>query len=197
MKGVIISALAKAIVNKLTGGEVAAVLENSKLLGRLKQRARRLLGKPAPAAESKHAAADKMKEGIQTDFPNAVLQRFGCYFFILMKWLEVQDGKSFTNADLISIFEKAVAAGMMQGDNAFIIRPVDLMNMALGRNVYCDITRDLPEPPANGTAIRRLVRGTAGETHFTLQIAGVEWDTLDPQRAAAASWRFDSFRVPV
>ena len=187
----------KELIQKISGCAYDPVLKIVTLLKRVISLVKKLFEKSAPAAEGKYTAAGKMKEGIQTDFPNAVLQRFGCYFFVLMKWLEVQDGKSFTDADLISIFEKAVAAGMMQGDNAFIIRPVDLMNMALGRNVYFDILRDLREPPACGTAIRRLVRGTAGETHFTLQIAGVEWDTLDPQRAAAASWSFHSFRVPV
>ena len=138
-----------------------------------------------------------MREGIQTNFPNEALRRFGCYFFILMKWLEVKNGMSFTDEMLLEIFERAVAAGIMNGDNAFINRPVDLMNMALGQNSYRDIRRDLSDAPADGTAIRRLVRGTAGETHFTLQISGKEWDTLDPARPAAATWSFHSFRVPV
>jgi len=137
-----------------------------------------------------------MREGIQSNFPNEVLRRFGCYFFILMKWLTVKNGTAFSDDDLINIFERAAAAGMIQANNAFINRPVDIMNMALGQNVYRDIQRDLREPPADGTAIRRLVRGN-GETHFTLQIEGVEWDTLDPTRAAAQTWSFDTFRVPV
>jgi len=61
-----------------------------------------------------------MREGIQTNFPNEALRRFGCYFFILMKWLEVKNGMSFTDEMLLEIFERAVAAGIMNGDNAFI-----------------------------------------------------------------------------
>ena len=138
-----------------------------------------------------------MREGIQTNFSNEVLRRFGCLFFIYMKWLEVKNGMSFTDSELLEIFERGVAAGMINGDNAFINRPIDLMNMALGQNAYRDILRDLKEAPADNTAIRRLVRGNNGETHFTLLIDGVEWDTLDPTRAAAATWTFDTFRVPV
>ena len=138
-----------------------------------------------------------MRQGIQSGFPHEVLRRFGCYFFTLMKWLEVKDGVEFSDDDLLRIFKTSVSGGLINGSNAFINNAVEVMNRALGMRKYRDIRRDLKEAPADGTAIRRLVRGPAGETHFTMQIEGVEWDTLDPSRPAAKTWSFDSFREPV
>ena len=136
-----------------------------------------------------------MEEGIQTNFPHEVLRRFGCHFFLLMKWLEVKHGLRFSNGDLLRIFQEVAAVNLVSSNNAFVKNAVGLLNHVLGENVYKCIHRDLEHAPADGTAIRFLVRGN-GETHFTLQINGVEWDTLDPQRLAAKTWSFDSFRVP-
>lgn len=156
----------------------------------------RLAVVPAADKDSKKIVAAGMREGIQTDFPHEVLRRFGCYFFALMKWLEIKNGARFSNEGLILVFESAQAAGFIRGDNAFVVNAVALLNLALGQNLYTDIRRDLSKAPPDGTAIRRLVRNSGNETHFTLQINGVEWDTLDPARPAAGTWSFHSFRVP-
>ncbi|MCL2381344.1 MAG: DUF261 domain-containing protein [Treponema sp.] len=146
---------------------------------------------------TKETTASTMREGIQTNFPHEVLRRFGCYFFVLMKWLEVKNGMRFSDDDLLRIFERAAVKGLINGADAFVRNAPALLNLGLGSSTYADVRRDLRYPPADGTAIRRLVRGGYGETHFTMQINGVEWDTLDPARAAAKTWSFDSFRVPV
>ena len=138
-----------------------------------------------------------MKQGIQSGFPHPALRASGCYFFALMKWLEVKNGMDFTDGDLIRIYETAGRKGMLNPNNAFINDAAAVLNLALGKNAYRDVRRDLREPPADGTAIRRLVRNNGRETHFTVQISGVEWDSLDPARPAAKTWAFDSFRVPL
>ena len=138
-----------------------------------------------------------MKQGIQTNFPHDALRRFGCYFFSLMKWLEVHDGAAFTNDDLLRIYNEAGRNGLLRASDCFIQDAVGLLNFALGGRKYRDIQRDVRTAPPSGTAIRRLVRNGERETHFTVQIAGIEWDPLDPTRAAAKTWAFHSFRVPV
>ena len=138
-----------------------------------------------------------MKQGIQTNFPQEVLRQFGCYFFSLMKWLEVTDGAAFSNDDLLRIYQEAGRIGLLRASDCFIQDAVGLLNFALGRRKYRDIQRDVRAEPPGGTAIRRLVRNGERETHFTVQVVGVEWDPLDPARAAARTWAFHSFRVPV
>ena len=139
-----------------------------------------------------------MREGLQSNFPHPVLQRFGCYFFILMKWLTLRNGKQLNDQDLIAIFEEAGRRGILNPENSFIQRPVDLMNLALGFNGYRDLLWNVDLPP-DGTAIVRLVRPAerGGGTHFIIKINGQPWDTLDPTRPAAATWNFDSYRLPV
>jgi len=113
-----------------------------------------------------------------------------------MKWLTIKNGKMFNDPDLILIFEEAGRRGILNPENCFIQRPVDLMNLALGFNGYRDLLWNV-ELPLDETAIIRLVRGTAGETHFVIKIGGQLWDTLDPARPAAATWNFDSYRLPI
>ena len=145
----------------------------------------------------KQRKSGAMKEGLQSNFPHPVLQRAGCLFFSLMKWLEVRDGMSFTDQDLIRIFDEAATQGILVRETGFMNDSVRMLNLALGRNKYRDVRRDLAGVPPGGTAIRRLVRNGGRETHFTLQINGAEWDTKDPSRPAAKTWTFDSFREPV
>jgi len=184
------------ILSKLEAASLVCLIKS--MLKALIQKAIYLLDANSDAApESEAEKCAGMREGIQTNFPNEVLRQFGCHFFVLMKWLEVKHGMRFSDDNLISIFETAAAAGFIRNDNAFVLNDAALINHALGFNAYMAILRDLREAPADGTAIRRLVRGTKGETHFTLQIEGIEWDTLDPARPAAKTWSFHSFRVPV
>ena len=138
-----------------------------------------------------------MREGLQTNFPHEALRRSGCLFFSLMKWLEIKDGMSFSDEALIGVFNRAAEAGILNPANCFINNSVSLLNLALGRDKYRDVVRDLKRAPVDDTGIKRLVRNNGVETHFIMFIGGRDWDTKDPRRAAAKTWSFHSFREPV
>jgi len=134
-----------------------------------------------------------MPEGIQGDFPEDNIRQWGCHFLSLMKWCEVVHGEVFTIDRLLNIYNRAVEANLMQ-PNTLVLDSVALVNNVLGRQEYRGQMRDLKERPPVYAVLVRLTRPQGG-THFVMDIEGKIWDTLDPQRPAASTWQFDSYRV--
>ena len=138
-----------------------------------------------------------MHQGIQSGFPHMVIRNNGCYFLTLLKWLEMKDGMSFNNEQIIHIFNVVASAMFIDRPNAFVRHPVEIVNFALGRRKYTRLIRDISARP-NELCIVALTRPQDNGTHFILQEAnGTTWDSLNPARPAAATWRPSSYRLLV
>jgi hypothetical protein len=147
------------------------------------------------ACESEKAvdnvAVPCMPQGIQTNFPLDALRVFGCYFFCLLRWAEIVSGKHFTNEDIIRLYNDACAKGLVNKDNSFVNNATALLNFLIGRNKYKDV-KPFESQPDSDLYIIRLVK--PGKTHFVLCHEGEIWDSLIPDRPAAAGYKPNLFR---
>ena len=144
-----------------------------------------------------------MKQGIQTNFPDADLKAAGCHYFALMKYLEIKHGVIFSLENLTNYFKAALKEGTMGfspadklrgvGDNCNVLDAPGLLNMVLKEKVYTKYQRDIKTRPDDDLCIVRLVK--PGITHFITDYKGMTFDPLNPMRAAALTYTVDSYRI--
>jgi hypothetical protein len=136
-----------------------------------------------------------MNQGIQATIEHDVIRKSGCYFLTLLKWLELEDGMSFNEQRILDIYKMCADANFIIDSNAFVKNAVSIVNLALGYNKYQGMRRDIKEKP-DGLCIVALTRPSGG-SHFILDDNGTTWDSLPPDRPAAATWSPDSYRLLV
>ena len=135
-----------------------------------------------------------MRQGIQTNYPDERLKKWGCYFFALMQWAERITGQNQQDY-AVNLMREAERLALISPE-IDILKPVDLLNFFIGgypsiRFTSCEFRK---EPPDN--QIRYIVcLKKPNYMHFVLSDEGEIWDALDPARPSAKDYRPDSYRV--
>jgi len=132
-----------------------------------------------------------MRQGIQDDFPDSMLQEYGCYFFCLLEWSERITDEPVMDREIIPIFDYCLSKGWIEED-CFIINPVAILNHCIGRNVFRSVCKS-GEMPKEGICVVYIKR--PGHGHFVLEEDGERWDSMNPNRPAAALYSVDSYRL--
>ena len=133
-----------------------------------------------------------MKQGIQTNFPHPVLQKYGCYFFCLCRWAEMLGRNEFTVSDITQAFEYCKNAGWIEKD-CFVVNPVAVLNYCQNKKAFKTVSL-VNNQPTEG--IFAIYNKKPGHGHFTLGTnKGIVWDSLDPNRPGIKDYQIDSYRV--
>jgi len=149
---------------------------------------------PEPAPEKPAPdAGGKMPEGIQRDFPHAILRKYGCYFFALLRWAQELSGAhgDLSNMNIVSLFLDAQRQMMPNPkgpgvipiitQTAFVSDPVRLLNFLAGRAAVSRVslwTNDFAHPAPDLPIFIRREAHPAHGAHFLLDIGGRRWDSL-------------------
>lgn len=135
-----------------------------------------------------------MKQGIQADFPHRNLQKYGCYFFALLRWAELLRGKEYdNNQQIIDMFDICNKAGWIE-DDCFVVNPVAILNQAVSTADFKTLFRT-NKPPTDVQYFIAYMKKPE-HTHFVLwNQQGKLWDSLDPNRPGGLNYVVDSFRV--
>ncbi|MDR2914904.1 MAG: DUF261 domain-containing protein [Tannerella sp.] len=146
-----------------------------------------------------------IKQGIQTNFPDERIQKWGCYFLCLVKWAQEITGEEFTIDKICAERNEAEQKGYVDDEMTVINAPA-LLNQLTRSNMFSTVRRQSTEPQDE----RYIVCLTKpGYTHFVFEKKWIEspfgggapinahfrWDSLDPHRPAAAQYEVDSYRV--
>lgn len=138
-----------------------------------------------------------MKEGIQTNFPHEMINKYGCYFLCLIKWAELLlknncIDKTHSEKEIIEYYNLFVEKGYMEKD-CFILNPHLIIDYILyDVDEVSEIVLS-KEKPNKDIFIAYLKKPNYG--HFILYNKGKTWDSLDPNRAGVKDYKIDSYRV--
>jgi len=141
--------------------------------------------------EGNLSSAKRLREGIQVGFPHDALRRWGCYFFVLLRWSEEITGRGVREEDIVPLFERASAQTMPEPNdpsrripvvtkNCFVNDPVRLLNFLAGETAVRKVslrTNDRGHPiPTERIFVAREKHPRHG-AHFVLVIDGQRWDS--------------------
>jgi len=146
-----------------------------------------------------------LKEGIQTSFKHEELQKYGCYFFSLLRWCELirlsslsdelkKLYRGFEDDEIINIFLACKNRGYI-GSNAFIINASEVMNYVLGEKLFSGVSITSQRPDRQQLFLTRF-RKSPNLLHFVLSSPTefVLWDSWMP-RVDLERHPVDSYRV--
>jgi hypothetical protein len=140
-----------------------------------------------------------MPQGIQTDFTHyPELRTFGCFFFTLLKLVEIKTGITFSNEEIVSIFERCKAAGFIT-NNSFIQSSVKVFNKAAGNWLVDDFIRHTPDTgiPTDEVYIIDMRKSANVPQHFVLASGGkIIWDSWRPA-AGDTEFSVNNYRTMV
>lgn len=135
-----------------------------------------------------------MREGIQLELKDAEVNEYGCYALCIIRWAEMEtfigNFDAFSDNDILKIINHARQNGII-GPECFVNNPVSLFNIAAGT----DFKTQCIKTTAPGKPISICCNKKPMYTHFTLWADGKTWDPLPPNRAGAAAYKPDSWRV--
>jgi hypothetical protein len=134
-----------------------------------------------------------MKQGIQNAFKgiNEEIAKYGCYFLCLLRMAELDTETDISENDILLIYSICTKLGYMNKD-CYINDAAKVYMIAAGRNKYGGVRVEKTKPKAETYIV---CNKKTGYTHFTLVYKGEAWDSLDPNRPAAAAYKPDSYRV--
>jgi hypothetical protein len=132
-----------------------------------------------------------IEQGIQTDFPDEQIQKWGCYFLCLVRWAQSITGEDFPIDKICAERNEALRRKYIDHEMTILNAPA-LLNHLIGRYECTTVIRQTVEPET-GRYIACLTK--PGYTHFVFIEDGKQWDSLDPDRPAAADYRVESYRV--
>ena len=132
-----------------------------------------------------------MKQGIQSTLGHAKIKKDGCYFLSILRWVEIEQNKSFDETEIENIYYEAVRLGFMEPD-CFVQNAPEVYRLASGARPYREM-KPVKDKPKDDTFI--ICQSKPGYTHFVLSHKGETWDSLDPKRQGAAAYKPDSYRV--
>jgi len=132
-----------------------------------------------------------MVQGIQTTFKHEALRKYGCYFFALLRWAEMEKvGPGFTDEEVINKFDHCKDQGWIE-DDCFVVNPVAILNYAAGQKVVSTIFKSVAAPQLKRFIVY-LKKPSIG--HFVLSDSGSIWDSWTPS-AVSQNFPIDSYRV--
>lgn len=72
----------------------------------------------------------------QTEYPNKKINRYGCYFCVMLRFAEIATGKELSEEAVMRIYDKAQKAKGWNGqpvmnENCFLSDPQEVANLAL------------------------------------------------------------------
>ncbi|GMO30827.1 MAG: hypothetical protein Pg6A_20320 [Termitinemataceae bacterium] len=141
-----------------------------------------------------------MKQGVQDTFKGIhyELYTYGCYFFDILRWAELDSEKEFNGNDILNFFSACKNAGLI-GNECFVNNAAGIYNMAAGVNKYKDVRKifltssEVAEKKMPASYI--ICNKKPMYTHFTLCHKGILWDSKFPDRLGALEYKPDSYRI--
>lgn len=134
-----------------------------------------------------------IKQGIQTNFPDERIQKWGCYFLCLVKWAQTITKEDFPVSRICAERNEAERNKYLD-DEMTVLNAPELLNQLTRSKEFFACTRQATEPCED----RYIVcLKKPGYTHFIFIHNGQKWDPLDPDRPAAAEYEIDSYRIIV
>jgi len=134
-----------------------------------------------------------LAQGIQSRCLIPSLKDCGCYFFDILRQVEIQQQLNLSEDDAMMWYYVARYKKFVEQD-CTVIDPVGLANLVCGQNAYRVISKSDNKPDLS---IYIVCGKKPMYTHFTLIENGKRWDSLDPNRPTADSYTPDSYRVLV
>jgi len=132
-----------------------------------------------------------IEQGIQTNFPDERIRKWGCYFLCLVRWAQSITGEDFPVDKICAERDKAEKEGYLDEEMTILYGAEILKQLTKTRRF--DIATALYHEPYIDRYIACLKK--PGYTHFVFVHNGEKWDPLDPNRPAAAQYEVDSYRV--
>lgn len=131
-----------------------------------------------------------LQEGLQSKFIEPSLQKYGCYYFCLLKWAESLGAIFRDDAAILRTFERHLQNGWVEQD-CFVVAPTQILNDIQFDNTFTQVCRMGIEPKEKNYLVYWKKPGYG---HFTLMMDGVNWDPLDPNRPGKSDYKIDSYR---
>lgn len=138
-----------------------------------------------------------MTQGVQSRCKVQSLYESGCYFFAILRQVEVEHDIEFNDYDVLKLYKKAIDRRYMRED-CFIDDAVGLANLAaqpclaMGVPDYSRIRTSDVQPSKD---VYIICFKKPMYTHFMLYDHGEMWDSLDPNRPGARGYSIDSYRI--
>ena len=135
-----------------------------------------------------------MRQGIQSTIANDELRTYGCYFFCILRQVEIEHHLEFDDRMVIILFEECKRKGFID-DMCFIKNPVAVANRAMSAGINNHYTKiEAPENPPDKDTFTVCLKKPM-YTHFVLSHKGQIWDSLDSKRPGAVGYAPASYRV--
>lgn len=134
-----------------------------------------------------------MRQGIQNNFKHEELRRFGCFFFTLLRMVELIAGKNFDNDEtIITMFHECKRKGFI-GSNSFIRDSVAVLNHCAGSRIARNISRQTNLPAADHIIVHMQKPRVE---HFAVcdRRGAIVWDSWAPS-AAGQNYPVLNYRV--
>ncbi|GHU41609.1 hypothetical protein FACS1894190_09910 [Spirochaetia bacterium] len=141
---------------------------------------------------------NNMKLGIQSNFPNNELKTYGCFFFDILKIIEVENETGFTNQDIFLLlkdckYKRYIGQSNPDIEDCYILNQLSVYRNCGGnkREYY----KAPSKPPVKNyiTEKMKIINGKEIR-HFTAWIDGVEWDSLNPARPSNTGYKILNYR---